>query len=86
MTKSYKNTSILFNILGYIVAVGGTITVTQWTSILPSGYDWLATILVAVFGFALTQLTENKRVSTAEELVTEDANDESSTESETEGI
>ena len=86
MTESYKNTSILFNIIGYIIAVGGTITVTQWTSILPAGYDWLATILVAVFGFALTQLTENKRVSTAEELITEDATNESSTESETEGI
>jgi len=80
MTTSYKNTSILLNIVGYIIAVGGTITVTQWTSILPSGYDWIASILVTIFGYALTQLSENKRVSTAEELVTEDANDESSTE------
>ena len=86
MTTSYKNTSILLNIVGYIIAVGGTITVTQWTSILPSGYDWLATVLVAIFGFALTQISENQRVSTAEELITEDAANESTTESESEGI
>ena len=84
MTTSYKNTSILLNIVGYIIAVGGTITVTQWTSILPSGYDWLATIIVAIFGYALTQLSENKRVSTAEQLTKEDATNETSTE--TDGI
>lgn len=80
MTTSYKNTSILLNIVGYIIAVGGTITVTQWTSILPAGYDWLATIIVAIFGFLLTQISENKRVSTAETLITQQNNGDDSEE------
>ena len=71
--KSYKNKSVLYNVIGYIIAVGGTITVTQWTSILPADLDFLATILVAVFGFLLTQVSENKRVLVAEQNAVEGA-------------
>lgn len=71
--KSYKNKSVLYNVIGYIITVGGTITVTQWTSILPADLDFLATILVAVFGFLLTQVSENKRVLVAEQNAVEGA-------------
>ena len=71
--KSYKNKSVLYNVIGYIIAVGGTITVTQWTSILPADLDFLATIIVAVFGFLLTQISENKRVLVAEQNAVEGA-------------
>lgn len=71
--KSYKNKSVLYNVIGYIIAIGGTITVTQWTSILPADLDFLATILVAVFGFLLTQVSENKRVLVAEQNAVEGA-------------
>ena len=45
----------------------------SWTSILPADLDFLATILVAVFGFLLTQVSENKRVLVAEQNAVEGA-------------
>ena len=72
MTESYKLKSKVATAISFIAALIAYLGKDGLTQIMPAEYANLVPILVFAAGYVLTQQTENKRVSVAEQLVLED--------------
>lgn len=70
--QSYKTKSTLTNVLVFICTFITSIGVVEVGNMLPDKYKYLASTIVAFAGFLLVQLTEDKRVGTAETIAVED--------------
>ena len=69
-TTSFKWKSRIITILAFLFTwIAGNVTVEQIASGLPEEYKYLATFIFAMIGFFATQLSEEKRVHVAEELI-----------------
>lgn len=75
MTETFKHKSRIITIIVGIIVYLGSMSVAQWQSILPEKYAGLATAIVIILGFLVNQLSEEKRVSVAEQLVHEEYTD-----------
>lgn len=72
MTESYKTKSKIATAISFIAAFITYIGKDGLTQILPEELAYLAPIIVLFAGYLVTQLTENKRVIVAEELIREE--------------
>ncbi len=66
---SFKKSSRIITIIMAILVYLGTISVETWQTILPTEYVYLAPGIVIIIGFFINQLSEEKRVTHAEQLV-----------------
>lgn len=66
---SYKFKSRLITLLGAIFVYLSTLSIEQIRQVLPVEYQYLAPLIVIIIGFGVAQLSEEKRVYTAEERV-----------------
>ena len=72
MVETYKHKSRMWTIIVAVIVAISTIGINDWQNILPTKYSFLAPTIVAVLGFVVAQLTEEKRVNVAEQLVHEE--------------
>lgn len=69
MITTFKHKSRIITIIATVFTALGTLTVEQWTNILPPELSQYATIIVILIGFIVAQLSEEKRVEVAQKLV-----------------
>ena len=69
MVESYKVKSKLANVLVFVAGFVSYVGVDGLKTVIPSEYANLIPIIVMVAGYIVVQLTEDKRVVVAEELV-----------------
>lgn len=74
MTESYKNKSKIATAISFIAAFIVYVGQDGLTQILPAQYAYLIPIIIFIAGYLTTQLTENKRVEIAEQLIKEKYN------------
>lgn len=72
MIQSYKWKSRLTNIIAFIATCASYITVNQLLPFLPTEYKVFAPTIVGIIGYIATHLTEEKRVTVAENIKTEE--------------
>ena len=74
MTATYKYKSRLITAIGFIATILSFISIDEWNSIIPAAYQvWIPT-LIAIISYIAAQLSEEKRVETAEQLIIEKEN------------
>ena len=73
MVESFKNYSKLINIIVFICGLISFLGVEGLKGFIPAEYQYLIPTIVMVAGYILVQLSEDKRVSRAEEIVRGDA-------------
>ncbi len=71
MTETYKYKSKIATAISFIAALIAYLGKDGLTQIMPAEYAFLIPILVFCAGYVLTQSTENKRVTVAEQMILE---------------
>lgn len=69
MVESFKNYSKFINIVVFICGLISFLGVEGLKGFIPAEYQYLIPTIVMVAGYILVQLSEDKRVSRAEEIV-----------------
>ena len=67
--KSFKTKSRLITVIMALLSMLSMITVEQWQTILPTKYIVFAPMIVTAIAFLATQLSEEKRVTVAENRI-----------------
>lgn len=67
--ESFKTKSRLITIASLIITILGFITQNMWITILGTKYAYLAPMIIAAITFFANQLSEEKRVTVAEDLI-----------------
>ena len=71
MTKTYKYNSRLITAIAFLVMLLAAITPEAWQSLLPENYWVIIPTITAVLTYLAAQLSEEKRVNVAEQLIIE---------------
>lgn len=69
MVESFKVKSRLANVLVFVAGLVSYMGVDGLRTVIPSRYANFVPVIVMVAGYIVVQLTEDKRVTVAEELV-----------------
>ena len=72
--KTFKYKSRFVTAASFLIVLLASVTVETWQSVLPHDYWVLIPTLISVLGYLATQLTEERRVATAEQMVVEKTN------------
>ena len=75
MTETYKYKSRLITAIAFIIMLLAAITPDAWQSFLPNQYCVFIPTIIAALTWLAAQLSEEKRVQTAEQLVIEKQNE-----------
>ena len=75
MTETYKYKSRLITAIAFIIMLLAAITPEAWQSFLPNQYWVFIPTIIAALTWLAAQLSEEKRVQTAEQLVIEKQNE-----------
>lgn len=69
MVESFKNYSKLINLVVFICGLITFLGVENLKTVIPDNFQYLIPVIVLSAGYILVQLSEDKRVSRAEEIV-----------------
>ena len=67
--ESYKHKSRMYTLIAALISGISIISVEQWQTLLGPKYSVFGPVIVSIIAFLLAQLTEEKRVTVAEDLV-----------------
>lgn len=67
--ESFKNKSKLINIIVFICGLISFLGIDGLKNVIPSEYQYIIPTIIMIAGYTLVQLSEDKRVEVAEQLV-----------------